>query len=55
MLTGLGAGLIGAGRAVSFGASALRGRGGDALRAVRSRLGSVELALLVELETWCME
>ena len=40
MLAGLGAGLIGAGRAVSFGAGALRGRGGDALKAVRNRLGS---------------
>ncbi len=40
MLAGLGAGLIGAGRAVSFGAGALRGRTGDALRAVRNRVGS---------------
>ena len=38
MLGGLGAGLFGAGKAISFGAGALKGRAGDAFRAVRARM-----------------
>jgi len=44
MLAGLGAGLIGAGRAVSFGAGALRGRAGDALKAVKNRMAGAKTA-----------
>ena len=38
MLGGLGTGLLGAGKAVSFGAGALKGRAGDALKAVRNKI-----------------
>lgn len=39
MIGGLGASLFGAGKAISFGTGALKGRAGDALRAVRSKVG----------------
>ena len=39
MIGGLGAGALGAGKAISFGAGALKGRAGDALRAVRNKVG----------------
>ena len=44
MVGGLGAGLLGAGKAVSFGAGALKGRASDALKAVRNRMGGARTA-----------
>lgn len=44
MIGGLGTGLLGAGKAVSFGAGALKGRAGDALKAVRNRMGGSKTA-----------
>ena len=44
MVGGLGAGLLGAGKVVSFGAGALKGRASDALKAVRNRMGGARTA-----------
>tara|TARA_R100001510_G_scaffold26271_2_gene23109 strand:- start:777 stop:1535 length:759 start_codon:yes stop_codon:yes gene_type:complete len=41
MIGGLAAGILGAGKAVSFGAGALKSRAGDALKAVRNRMSGV--------------
>jgi len=38
MIGGLATGLLGAGKAISFGTGALKGRAGDALRAVRNKV-----------------
>ena len=44
MVGGLGAGLLGASKAVSFGAGALKGRASDALKAVRNRMSGASTA-----------